>query len=233
MLWFALETWGLEVMGKLKHTVRDVYTLYRQTFVKKETPDQPDRRLPSSDDYLRAHTIGELSPLSSLIRIVDYDPEWPHLYDREAHRIRTALGDRALRVEHAGSTAVPGLPAKPIIDILLAVTDSANEAEYVPLLEGAGYRLRIREPEWQEHRLFKGPETDVNLHVFSEGSPEIDRMLLFRDWLRSNASDRELYARSKRALALEDWKFTQNYADAKTAVIEEIMSRAAPNPSHN
>ena len=194
--------------------------------MKKETPDPPDSKPSLTEDYLRAHTIGDLSPLSSPIRIVDYDPNWPHLYEREAHRIRTALGDRALRVEHAGSTAVPGLAAKPIIDIVLAVADSANEAEYVPLLEGAGYRLRIREPEWQEHRMFKGPETDVNLHVFSEGSPEIDRMLRFRDWLRSHAADRDLYARSKRALALGDWKFTQNYADAKTAVVEEILSRA-------
>jgi GrpB-like predicted nucleotidyltransferase (UPF0157 family) len=201
--------------------------------VKKQTPDQPGQKPPLAEECLRAHTVGDLSPLSSLIRIVDYDPEWPRLYEREAHRIRTALGDRVLRVEHAGSTAVPGLPAKPIVDIVLAVADSANEAAYAPQLEAAGYRLRIREPEWQEHRMFKGPETDVNLHVFSEGSPEIDRMLLFRDWLRSNPADRGLYARSKRALALEEWKFTQNYADAKTAVVEEILSRAAPNPSHN
>jgi GrpB-like predicted nucleotidyltransferase (UPF0157 family) len=66
---------------------------------------------------------------------------------------------------------------------------------------------------------------DVNLHVFSAGSIEVERMLAFRDWLRSNASDRELYARSKRALAQRDWKYTQNYADAKTSVIEEIASR--------
>ncbi|HMC62167.1 MAG TPA: GrpB family protein, partial [Candidatus Solibacter sp.] len=158
--------------------------------------------------------------------IVDYDPDWPRQFECEANRIRSVLGGRALRIEHAGSTSVPGLPAKAIIDIVLVVAESAREAEYVPALESAGYQLRIREPEWHEHRMLKGPETDVNLHVLSTGCPEIDRMLTFRDRLRANASDRELYARSKRALAQQDWKYTQNYADAKTAVIEEIISGA-------
>jgi GrpB-like predicted nucleotidyltransferase (UPF0157 family) len=124
-----------------------------------------------------------------------------------------------LRVEHTGSTSVPGLPAKPIVDIVLAVADSAKEGEYVPALEKAGYQIRIREPGWYEHRMFKGPGTDVNLHVFSSDCPEIDRMLAFRDWLRINAIDRELYARCKRVLAQRYWKYTQNYADAKTAVM--------------
>lgn len=158
--------------------------------------------------------------------LVNYDPAWPRLFEREAERIRAVLGERALRIEHAGSTSVPGLAAKPIIDIVLVVTDSADEAAYVPPLVGAGYVLRIREPEWFEHRLFKGPDTDVNLHVFSTGSPEIDRMLLFRDWLRANPAEREVYARTKHELAQRDWTNVQNYADAKTAVVTEIMTRA-------
>ncbi len=97
-------------------------------------------------------------------------------------RIRGALGERALRVEHAGSTAVPGLAAKPVIDIVLAVADSAAETEYARDLETAGYALTIREPEWLEHRMFTMP--GVNLHVFSDGCSEIGRMLAFRDWLR-------------------------------------------------
>jgi GrpB-like predicted nucleotidyltransferase (UPF0157 family) len=195
--------------------------------VKNHAPDRPfDRREPLSEEYLRTHTVGELKPLSGAICIVDYDPDWPRQFECEANRIRSVLGGRALRIEHAGSTSVPGLPAKAIIDIVLVVAESAREAEYVPALESAGYQLRIREPEWHEHRMLKGPETDVNLHVLSTGCPEIDRMLTFRDRLRANASDRELYARSKRALAQQDWKYTQNYADAKTAVIEEIISGA-------
>jgi GrpB-like predicted nucleotidyltransferase (UPF0157 family) len=185
-----------------------------------------ERREPSSEEYLRLHTVGELKPLSGAILIVDYDPGWPRQFEKQATRILSALGDRALRIEHAGSTSVPGLPAKPIIDVVLAVGDSACESEYAPALESAGYQLRIREPEWHEHRLFNDLDVDVNLHVFSTGSPEIDRMLIFRDWLRTNPADRELYARSKRALAQQVWKYTQNYADAKTAVIEEIISRA-------
>ena len=188
--------------------------------------EAPDRSFTRSEEYLRAHTVGGLTPLSSPIRIVDYDPEWPRRFEREAERIRSVLADRTLRVEHVGSTAVPGLPAKPIIDMVLVVADSARETEYVRPLEKIGYRLHIREPGWHEHRMFRGPEQDVNLHVFSAGCPEIGRMLAFRDRLRTSESDRELYGCSKRALARQEWKHTQNYADAKTAVIEEIMSRA-------
>ena len=178
------------------------------------------------DDALAALTIGEAQATWQRIEIRDYDPQWPALYRREEERIRAALGDRALVLEHAGSTSVPGLPAKPLIDIVLEVPDSSDEASYVPDLEAAGYPLRIREPEWFEHRLFKGPDTNVNLHTFSEGSPETQRMLLFRDWLRENEADRELYAAAKRELAAKDWKYVQQYADAKTEVVQEILARA-------
>jgi len=156
--------------------------------------EHTDQRGPLSEDYLREHTVGELRPLSRPIRLVDYDPEWPHIFEREAEKIRTALGERALRIEHVGSTSVPELPAKPIIDILLVAAESNNEPQYLDALEAAGYRLHIREPGWYEHRLFKGPDNRVNLHVFSVGCPEIERMVRFRDWLRSNKADRELYA---------------------------------------
>ena len=164
--------------------------------------------------------------MNSRILLVDYDPRWPELFEREAHRVRALLGSAALRIEHTGSTSVPGLAAKPIIDMLLVVTDSADETAYVPLLEVAGYVLRIREPDWHEHRMLKGPDTDINLHAFSVACPEIDRVLAFRDWLRNNAEDRDLYARTKRTLAEKSWKDVQDYADAKTAVIEDILTRA-------
>jgi GrpB-like predicted nucleotidyltransferase (UPF0157 family) len=176
---------------------------------------------------LRAVTIGELQAQSGPIELVDYDPAWPGLFEREAERIRAALGDRVRLLEHTGSTSVPGLAAKPIIDITLAVADSADERAYVPPLEAAGYVLRIREPDWYEHRVFKETEPNVNLHVFSEACPEIERMLLFRDWLRANDADRELYERTKRDLATKEWEYVQDYADAKTAVVEEIVARAA------
>ena len=121
---------------------------------------------------------------------------------------------------------MPGLAAKPRIDLLLIVADTADEAAYVPALAAAGYVLHIREPDWYEHRLFKGPDTDINLHVFSAGCEEIDRMLLFRDWLRAHPDDRQLYERTKRELARRDWTHLQNYADAKTGVVAAIMRRA-------
>jgi len=187
---------------------------------------QAAAREPSTDEQIRAAYVGEPAPLVGPIQIVDYDPEWPRLFEREARRIQAALGDRVLLIEHTGSTSVPGLAAKPRIDMLLVVANSADEPAYVPALEAAGYVLCIREPDWYEHRVFKGPDTDVNLHVFSPGCTEIDRILLFRDWLRSNVFDRRLYERTKRELARKDWKYTQNYADAKTSVVEEIIARA-------
>lgn len=180
----------------------------------------------SREDELRASTVGELQPLSGPIEIADYDPGWPDLFRRESDRIRATLEERALRIEHVGSTAVPELAAKPIIDILLVVADSSDEDAYVAPLEAAGYVLRIREPDWHEHRVLKGPDTNVNLHVFSSASDEIERMLTFRDRLRSHESDRLLYERSKRQLAQRSWDYVQDYADAKSEVVEEIISRA-------
>jgi GrpB-like predicted nucleotidyltransferase (UPF0157 family) len=182
--------------------------------------------VPLTEEQLRAATIGELVPLVGPIHIVDYDPQWPQLFEHEAERIQTTLGDRVLLIEHVGSTSVPGLAAKPKIDVLLVIANSADEPAYVPALEAVGYVLSIREPDWYEHRMFKGPDTDINLHVFSTGCQEIDRMLLFRDWLRSHASDRRLYEHTKRELARQGWKYMQNYADAKSAVVEEILARA-------
>jgi GrpB-like predicted nucleotidyltransferase (UPF0157 family) len=183
-------------------------------------------RPPRAEEQIRTHTIGALKPLSGRILIVDYDSQWPELFSREAVRIRAVLGHRALRIEHTGSTAVPGLVAKPIIDMLLVVIDSADEDAYSQDLVAAGYVLRIRETNWFEHRMFNGPGSEINLHVFSPGCPEIDRMLMFRNRLRNNAADRDLYARAKLALAQQEWKYVQNYADAKTVVIEEIIARA-------
>ncbi|HEY2887896.1 MAG TPA: GrpB family protein [Candidatus Limnocylindrales bacterium] len=175
---------------------------------------------------LEAITIGPVQRLDGKVVLAAYDPAWPRLFDREAARMRAALGDRAMLVEHAGSTSVPGLAAKPLIDIVLAVPDSRDEAAYVPDLEAAGYPLRIREPEWHEHRLFKGPDTNVNVHTFTAGDSEIRKMLLFRDWLRSNDDERLRYERAKRELAARDWAFVQEYADAKGAIVAQILARA-------
>ncbi len=179
----------------------------------------------TTEERLREVTIGEIKPLTGPIPIAEYDPVWPRLYGREEARIRIILGDRVRRIEHTGSTSVPGLAAKPIIDITLSVPDSSNEADYVPAMEAAGYVLRIRESDWFEHRLFKGPDTDINLHVFTEGCTEIDKMVRFRDHLRANDADRLLYEQTKRDLASRQWAYVQHYADAKTTVVEDILKR--------
>ncbi|PAE96205.1 hypothetical protein CHH70_02550 [Shouchella clausii] len=189
-------------------------------------PSMQNHSTPKSDEDLQKVTVGERKPHNAPVTLLEYDPEWPNQFDREASRIRSVLGNKVLQLEHVGSTSIPGLCAKPIIDILLVVIDSADETTYVPDLEKAGYTLRIREPEWFEHRLFKGPDTDINLHVFSEGASEVTRMLRFRDWLRSNNADRDKYASVKRHLAQRQWRHVQHYADAKSGIVQEIMERA-------
>jgi GrpB-like predicted nucleotidyltransferase (UPF0157 family) len=188
---------------------------------------------PSNTDDVEAYdrriaelTIGTPRRLSGPIELSDYDPAWAGAYRCEAARIGGALGTRALRLEHVGSTSVPGLPAKPIIDIVLEVARSSDEPAYVPDLEAAEYGLRIRELDWFEHRVFKRRDPAVNLHVFSRECPESEMMVRFRDWLRSNTADRDLYARAKRELASRKWTYVQQYADAKTEVITSILTRA-------
>lgn len=185
------------------------------------------------EDYLRAVTIGELNPYQTKVVIEDYDPRWPARFDENRATIAAALSERALAIDHTGSTSVPGLPAKPIIDILLQVADSVDESTYLPDLERAGYTLRIREPDWLEHRMLhrrveEGAPHDVNLHVFSPrfAEAEIARVLAFRDWLRTHDDDRDRYAATKRALAAREWKYVQEYADAKAAIVEEILAKA-------
>ncbi len=189
-----------------------------------ESLDQPK---PMTEEQIRRSAVGlTQKQLSGKVVLVGYDPAWPRLFVRESERICSALGRNALAIEHVGSTSVQGLAAKPIIDILLVVADSADESFYAPALEEAGYILGIREPEWHEHRMFKGPDTNINLHVFSQGDEEIERMLIFRDWLRENSTDRDIYLATKRELAQQSWKYVQNYADAKSKVVESIIAKA-------
>ncbi|MBI5087610.1 MAG: GNAT family N-acetyltransferase [Actinobacteria bacterium] len=175
-------------------------------------------RMPVDDRFYRRDLPGVVS-------IREYDPRWPQRFAVERDRIAAGFGDVPVTIEHAGSTSVPGLPAKPIIDIVLLVPDSADEAAYFPVLVDLGYRFTLREPEWFEHRLFNRDWPRVNLHVFSTGCAEAERMLRFRDHLRRDAADRGEYERAKRELATREWAIVQDYADAKTDVVADIMSR--------
>lgn len=172
--------------------------------------------------------------LTGPITFVDYDPAWPGLFAREEARIRSILGDRVDRIEHTGSTSVPGLAAKPIIDITMTVADVTDEAAFVDDLVAAGYRLviREREPDWWDHCVLKGPDTNINLHVFSAGCIELDRMVGFRDWLRTHDDDRALYEATKRELIGRQWTYVQDYADHKTEVVEAIAARAGLPAGH-
>lgn len=172
-----------------------------------------------------AASVGEPPPTYKEIVLAEYDPDWPRWFAEAAQGIRDALGDAVLLLEHVGSTSVPGLAAKPLIDIDLVVADTTDEDAYVPQLEAAGYVFRVREPDWFEHRMFRGYDPPVNLHVFPPNCEEVERMLAFRDWLRIHDDDRELYARTKRELAAKEWKYVQNYADAKSEVVQEILAR--------
>ncbi|MHA3772591.1 GrpB family protein [Verrucomicrobiota bacterium sgz303538] len=165
------------------------------------------------------------------IVIADYDPLWPGKFQKHAAIISQALGRKALVIEHVGSTSVPGLAAKPIIDIDVVVEDSSNEAAYLPDLVGAGYVLRVREPDWHEHRMFRTPELDVHMHIFSPGCVEVARHVAFRNRLRNHAEDRLRYETLKRRLATEDWPDMNAYARAKSEVVEEIIAQALQDTS--
>ncbi len=182
---------------------------------------------PDTDEEMAAIRVsGAVTAWNSTIPLYDYDPAWPAQYAGEAAKIRAALGDRALVLEHVGSTSIPGMAAKPILDILLAVANSADEGAYVPALTAQGYRLHLREPDWCEHRVMKGEAPLVNLHVFTSGCPEIARMLDFRDRCRAHPAEFDLYLSTKRELAARTWRHVQHYANAKSEVVEEIIARA-------
>ena len=161
------------------------------------------------------------------IEIRDYDVNWPLQYEVGALAIRKVLGQGAVAIEHVGSTSVPGLAAKPVLDILLTAADSTDEMAYRPPLEQIGFVLKVREPEWYEHRMFRMDAPATNLHVFSAGCPEIARMLTFRNRLRSNPVDRMFYENEKRRLAMRRWQTVQDYADSKAGVVSVILQRVS------
>jgi GrpB-like predicted nucleotidyltransferase (UPF0157 family) len=173
------------------------------------------------DAYLDEVLIGGREHVA--ITVVDYDQQWPRRFEDAAERVRGVLGDRALSVEHIGSTSVPGLAAKPIVDMLLTVADVTDEAAYVPTLESIGFVLRVREPG---HRMLRTLGRDTHLHVYEADRAEVRDYLDLRDWLRVDAEDRARYAAEKRRLAEHPWRDMNDYADAKTDIIREILTRA-------
>ena len=173
------------------------------------------------DAYLDRVLIGGREPASVIL--VDYNDRWRQRFEELAARVRRALGVMALSLEHIGSTSVPGLTAKPIVDMLLTVASITNEAGYVPPLKSVCFELRVREPD---HRMLRTRARDVHLHVYEPDRVEVRDYLDLRDWLRIDATDRELYATTKRRLAQQTWRDMNDYADAKSEVIGDVLGRA-------
>ena len=184
-----------------------------------------ERRASKLDDgYLDTVLVGGREERQ--VEIVEYDPSWPEVFEEHRRHLLTALGGTARTVEHIGSTAVPGLAAKPIVDIMVTVDNPDDEATYLRPLEEVGYVLRVREPD---HRMFRTPERDVQVHIWRAGCADEERHLLFRDHLRSNPDDRAAYAALKRSLA-GHWRDVNYYAEAKGPFIrrtEELARRGA------
>ncbi|MCU1479857.1 MAG: hypothetical protein JWQ19_643 [Subtercola sp.] len=157
------------------------------------------------------------------VELHSYDARWPTIYSDHRQRIGEALATVHFDIEHIGSTSVPGLAAKPIIDIVVTVDDITAEEDYLDALLAAGYDLRVREPG---HRLVRTPERDVHIHVLERNDPAVDEYILLRDHLRSSADDRALYENTKRSLLHQRWHDMNDYADAKTEVIGAIKARA-------
>ena len=173
------------------------------------------------DRHLDAVLIGGREPVTLVLS--EYDPTWPARYAEVAARLRSALGEKALAVEHIGSTSVPGLAAKPVIDVLLVVADVEGEASYAPALVDAGFVLRVRETG---HRMYRTPGRDVHVHLYGPDDQAITDHLDLRNWLRVDASDRALYADVKRELVRRPWSDMDHYADAKTEVVQQVLSHA-------
>ncbi|MFI6241436.1 GrpB family protein [Micromonospora sp. NPDC050795] len=190
-----------------------------------EYPQDVVQRFHGSPEQVDAGLVGEPPRTWESVVIEEYDPSWAQRFVDVRSSLTEALGDLVIGVEHVGSTAVPGLAAKPVIDVDLVIKDTADEASYLPALERLGYRLVLREPWWHGHRMLLSPAEDVNLHVWPQGAPEPVRHQLFRDWLRAHPDDRERYAATKRRLARDTAHRPRDYSLAKNDVIDEIYAR--------
>jgi GrpB-like predicted nucleotidyltransferase (UPF0157 family) len=186
---------------------------------------------PPTDEEIAQARVAPVLPAP--VEVVPPDPGWPDEFERVRAQVLEALGERVLSIEHVGSTSVPGLWAKPVIDVDVTVADSGDEASYLPDLEAAGFELRVREPEWEEHRCLRGDDPPANVHVWSTGCIEAQRHRAFRDWLRENEADRRAYAALKRDLAGRGFTDVMDYNTAKGGLIYDIYERIfAADPAH-
>ena len=166
-------------------------------------------------------------PRGDPVEVVPYDPSWPERYERWRQHLVEALGETAVRIDHVGSTAVPGLAAKPVIDIQVGVADVEDETVYVPAIGSLGVPLRFREPG---HRYFRPPAgrpRDVQIHVCCAGGAWEREHLRFRDLLRSDPELAGRYGRLKLELCARFRDDRLAYTDAKTVFILDALDLAA------
>jgi GrpB-like predicted nucleotidyltransferase (UPF0157 family) len=228
----AFEEWRrLREIGGRRVTVIDLYELVarpRGLQAHELPPDERERLARTALSVVWpgfSNTPGSDRP-GDPIEVVEYDPRWPEQYERWRAMIVAALGDVALRVEHVGSTAVPGLPAKPVVDVQVSVVDIERETDYVAKLENAGLQLRTRDALRRFFRPFPDRPRTVHVHVCPADSKWESDHVLFRDYLRTHADAREGYASAKRRAAERWWDDRIAYTDAKTGVVLDIMERA-------
>ncbi|CAD5990986.1 GrpB family protein [Agreia sp. COWG] len=180
-----------------------------------------NHRTPRRPDVTTLDLVG--GPESRTLTLHDHDPRWAERYLEERRRILEALVGHEIEVEHIGSTAVPGLAAKPIVDIVVAVDDITAEEDYLDQLIEVGYELRVREPG---HRLVRTPQREVHVHIYERGDGAVGDYLLLRDHLREDVQDRALYQGVKQQLIARNWSDMNEYAEAKSEVIAAIKGRA-------
>ncbi len=163
-----------------------------------------------------------------LVIVVGYDPAWPTLFETERTAIAKALGDTAIEIHHIGSTSVPGLAAKPIIDLMPVVRQIPLDPVSVAAMEGIGYTYEgesgVRGRAYFDR--LEGVGEGVHVHCYVSSDPEIERHLRFRDYLRSHPEDARRYGELKRRLAAQYGTDRAGYTIAKTAFIREIEAAA-------
>lgn len=169
------------------------------------------------------------------LEVVPADPSWPAQFALVKSRIEAALGSQVTAVDHVGSTSVPDMIAKPVIDIDVTVANIQDESTYALALEDAGFQFILRDPSWNQHRLFYGYEPPANVHVFGPESKELIRHAAMRDWLKEHPEDRKIYADIKIKAskeAIENGEDVNQYNDRKSAVLQEILARALAAVGH-
>lgn len=205
---------------------RSVFFLCELSLTDPRFPKYPRLPILSCSGYARG-TIRRPDPIA----VVDYDPHWPALFETLRAEVAGAIGDLALAIEHVGSTAVPGLAAKPIIDIDVLLRSASDLSVCIERLAALGYEHRgdLGIPEREAFATPPGRPAH-HLYVCPPESREFRRHVAVRDYLRTHPSDASAYGELKRSLAVRYRDERSAYNDGKQEFIESLLRIAAPGP---